>query len=151
MLCWVFGGTAVGKKWFIHEFTGRFEDCKGAWMEDGLDPPACLSGKLPSQHLLIRWQWQRERLIYEFYHHRVEVKQSIWLIKAKLRIRMMRARSRAENEAVFYPKKNIQGEARKVGELCRHLSKRMRLPMSVIDTTTSDIDWDGIRATIDET
>jgi hypothetical protein len=135
MIYWVFGATAVGKKYFISAAVRSPTEfnlpvgIRPAWIENGemtADEILRLSRK---SDLLVRWQWGRQSVIKSL-HGRAD--QEIILCEAPTEVRMSRSRDRGDGHK--FTENNLAGEALEVEMLVLGLSAIHALPVTRVNT-----------------
>lgn len=136
---WVFGGTAVGKKHFIHSVTsdpmihGMPCNIQACWMEDGELDILEIVKRASESPLIMRWQWGRELMLkqitwdFPFIDHH--------LLCCKVMPSVQVARVIAREGELKWPERTLIREGEDVQYLVEQLSMDLKLPVRFIDTS----------------
>jgi len=152
-VCWVFGGTAIGKKHFINRAVADpqrlglgLNRLYPVWIADGergaaqivhedlnMIGPGVDDTDAADAGVMIRWQWDREHIMQEILASYPEegLRHIIYLVKALPSIQV--ARVVAREGFMKFEERALIRECEEIDYLVQTLSAKWRLPVFFVD------------------
>lgn len=139
MIYWVFGGSCVGKKYFIRkaiESPERFglPALKSVWFADGDMTPEELISASKEGPIIVRWQWGRETALKGVAKLNPEIRQTIYLCKVYPSVQVKRMLAR--EGSMKFDEHALIREVEEVQFLVEKLSMAHGIPVRYVDANS---------------
>jgi len=152
-LLWVFGGTAIGKKYFIQRAVDepqklglKLKRLFPVWIADGergaaqifhedlnIVGPGVDATDAIDAGIIIRWQWEREHIMQEILatYQDDDLQHIIYLVKALPSVQVARVLQR--ERFMKFDERALIRECEEIDFLVQTLSAKWRLPVYFVD------------------